>query len=344
MEVKLDSQFFDKYFAKIDLGVREPDGAEDEQTLQGAIGKLWSFSLEKEFESDLWLSALIGTKPRSAIIEKTELTRKHAGDTLHISKAAALSAEGSLGTTHTLVGNEENLDLSQVSFVPSRVGNAVKWRTKSGEHTVSFDLRNEVKDLLAAWAAEAVEKRLIAACDLCSAANTLFAGTAASKAGVTATDVMQATDLLRLYVCLLDSGAKGIQELGGYFALIMHPRQWFDLSMDPVFMSTVAAASAVKAYDIEGFVGSYSNFRIFTSNLCHSQDSGGSPGEMVYSMYALGARSLGLGWEQRWSWLEKGDIDYGETKGIGTDAWFEAKILNQKYLYRLQSAGTNPRT
>ena len=343
MEVKLDEKFFDRYFSRIDLGVRPPDGAEDETTLATAIGKLWSLSLEKEFSDDLWMSALIGQKPRSAIIEKTELTRKHSGDTLHISKAAALSNDGSLGTTHTLIGNEENLDISQVSFVPARVGNAVKWRSKA-EHSVSFELRNEVKDLLASWAAEAVEKRLIAACDLCSAANTLFAGTATSKSSVTATDVIQATDLLRLYVCLLDSGAKGIQELGGFFALVMHPRQWFDLSMDSVFMSTVAAASAVKTYDIEGFVGSYSNFRIFTSNLCHSQDSGGSPGEMVYSMYALAARSLGLGWEQRWSWLEKGNVDYGETRGIGTDAWFEAKILNQKYLYRLQSAGTNPRT
>jgi len=343
MEVKLDSQFFDKYFAKIDLGVRPDDNAEDAETLSSAIGKLWSLSLEKEFSDDLWMSALIGQKPRSAIIEKTELTKRHSGDTLHISKAAALSNEGSLGTTHTLINNEENLDISQVSFVPARVGNAVKWRSKM-EHSVSFALRNEVKDLLAAWAAEAVEKRLIAACDLCSAANTLYAGTATSLVGVTATDVIQATDLLRLYVCLLDSGAKGIQELGGFFALVMHPRQWFDLSMDSVFMSTVAAASTVKTYDIEGFVGSYSNFRIFTSNLCEAQDSGTSPGEMVYSMYALAARSLGIGWEQRWSWLEKGNIDYGETRGVGTDAYFEAKILNQPYLYRLLSSGTNPRT
>lgn len=109
-------------------------------------------------------------------------------------------------------------------------------------------------------------------------------------------------------------------------------------------MTSVATSSVAKTYDIEGFVGSYSKFRIFTSNLCEAQDSGGSPGEMVYSAYALGARSLGIGWEQRWSWLEKGNIDYGETRGIGTDAWFECKILNQPYLYRLLSAGTNPRT
>lgn len=224
-EVKLDEKFFNQYFAKIDLGVRPPDNAEDEESLAGAIGKLWSLQLETEFAADLWMSALIGTKPRSGIIEKTELTRKHSGDTLHISKAAALSNDGSLGTTHTLVGNEENLDLSQVSFAPARVGNAVKWRSKA-EHSVSFDIRVEVKNLLASWAAEAVERRLLAACDLCSAANTLYGGTAVSVGSVTPTDVIQAQDLLRLYACLLDSGAKGIQELGGYYALIMHPRQW----------------------------------------------------------------------------------------------------------------------
>lgn len=197
--------------------------------------------------------------------------------------------------------------------------------------------------MLASWAAEAVEKRLIVACDLCSAANTLYAGTATSLASVTGTDALQAQDLLRLYISLLDSGAKGISELGGYFALIMHPRQWYDLAMDSVFMSTVAQASVAKTYDIEGFVGSYSHFRIFTTNLAKSQDSGASPGQMVYSAYALGARSLGIGWEQRWSWLEKGNVDYGETQGIATDAWLEAKILNQKYLYQLLSSGTDPR-
>ena len=55
---------------------------------------------------------------------------------------------------------------------------------------------------------------------------------------------------------------------------------------------------------------------------------------MVYSMYALGARSLGLAWQQKWSWLEKGNVDYGETQGIGTDAWVKK---NGPFCKQLQS-------
>lgn len=344
VDIKLDSKFFDKFFHQVNLGAYpDTDKAETEESLASAIGKIWSKSLELEFQDDLWLSKLIGTKPRSAIITKDELTVPHLGDTMYISKAAGLSAEGNLGTDHSLKDDEENLDLSRISLHPVRVGNAVKFRTKAA-HSVSFKLREEIRALLADWAAEKIEKLIIAGLEGCSEAHTLFAGTSNSKETLTQTDTILASDLLRLYVSLLESKAKGISELGGYFALIMSPRQWYDLCLDPVFMSTVAAASVGKSYDWEGFVGSYSHFRLFTSNLVHSQISEASPGVDVYSAYALGARAACVGWEQHWSWLKKGSSgDYGESDGVGSDAWVESKILNQKYLYKLQSCATSPK-
>lgn len=343
-DLKLDEKFFNKFFHEVNLGAYpESSKAETEATLDSAIGKLWSTELEREFLVDLWLSNLIGTKPRSAIITKDELVTPHLGDSMYISKAAGLSAEGDLGTTHSLKDDEENLDLSRVMLKPSRIGNAVAFRTKL-EHSLSFTLRSEVKNLLADWAAQKIEKLIIAALENCSLANTLLAGTSDSKENLTQTDTVQASDLLRLYVSLLESGAKGIAELGGFYCLILHPRAWYDLSLDTTFMTAVAQASVGKTYDWEGFVGSYSHFRMFMSPLVHSQISEGSPGVNVYSAYALGARAACIGWQKHWSWLRKGSSgDYGETDGVGTDAYCESKILNQKYLYKLQSAATSPR-
>ncbi len=339
MEVKLNEKFFNNYFSKINLGPRT-DTVDDEESLALAIPKIWSMQLETTFEADLWMTALVGKLPQSCIISKEDLT-KQPGDQLHVSKAAGLSNEGDLGTTMTLKDNEESLDLSRITLFPSRKGNAVAWRHKAGKK-VSFNMRIEVKNLLAMWSSEKVEKMLLAACEGISLEQTLYGGVATSKDSIVQTDTMQATDLLRMFIMLRDAGARGIQELGGYYALILNPLQFGDLMMDPSFVSAIAASSVAKTFDIEGYVGSYSRFRIFVpqGNLLHSQDSGGSPGEMVYSAYALSARSLALAWSQKLTWLERGSAEYGEIEGIGVEFELDCQRLNDIYCIKFLSSGT----
>ncbi|MBA7474855.1 hypothetical protein ES707_10217 [subsurface metagenome] len=121
MEVKLSEQNFKKFFSKVNLGERSDD-CMDEDDLAGAIPKLWSNVLEVEYSADLWLSALIGDKPKSMIIEKTEL-EKNPGDTIWISRVQQLQNAGELGQTHNLENDEESLDLDYLGLVPTRRGN-----------------------------------------------------------------------------------------------------------------------------------------------------------------------------------------------------------------------------
>lgn len=345
MELKLDSKFYNSYLANVNLGAYPASSkAETESSLAGAIGKVWSKQLEIEFQKELIFSPLIGKELLTAIVSEEDLMTAHLGDTLHISKLAQLTGEGSLGTTHSLKDDEENFDLQMVSLKPSRIGNAITWRSKL-EHSLSWAIREQVKNLLAAWASTKIEKLILAACESCAEENTLYAGVADSKESITSTDVFKGEDLLRLFACLLDSGAQGISKLGGFFAIVMHPRVYYDLQMDPIFSYAVAQSSVKESYDWKNYVGSYAHFRLFTSTRCHRQLNAASPGEAVYSTYAFGARFAGIGWQKKWSWLSKGPQgDYGEIDGIGTDAWTQVKLLNPEYLYKLQSAGTNPRT
>jgi len=142
-DIKLDEKFFNNYFSRINLGPRT-DRADDEETLAIAIPKLWSKELERAFEAELWLSPLVGKKPKSCIISKEDLT-KAPGDQLHITKATGLKASGDLWTTQTLKNNEESLDLSRSTLFPSRKGNAVAWRTRAGAK-VTFPMREEARD------------------------------------------------------------------------------------------------------------------------------------------------------------------------------------------------------
>ena len=48
--LKLDEQFFAKFFSDVKLGEKPADQCTDEEIMAGAIPKLWSKALEKEFE------------------------------------------------------------------------------------------------------------------------------------------------------------------------------------------------------------------------------------------------------------------------------------------------------
>lgn len=334
MEVQLSEQNFEKFFSRVNLGARTDD-CMDEADLAGAIPKLWSTVLETEYTADLWLSALIGDKPKSMIIEKTDL-EKNPGDTIWISRVQQLTNSGELGMTHILEGDEENLDLDYLGLVPSRRGNATCW-TKKSAHATAFDLKTASRQLLASWAATKIESILMTA--LAGATNILWAGVATGAADITQTDTIQGSDLLRLYVSMLNQTAKGITELNDHYCLLLHPLQYFDLMQDASFVNSLSAASQLKTLDIAGYVSSYSKLKIFVTPLLPVEQSEGSPGINIYTGYCLGARSLALAWQQRPSFLTK-ISSYNELRGVGTDFWVASGILRQSGILAIKSSCT----
>ncbi len=196
MELQLNESFFTKNF-EIQLGART-DVCTDESELAGAIPQIWARELEREYTENLWWRQFIGTNLNDGVIRKDELIRE-PGDRIYINRVAQLTNAGDLGTTHLLEGDEEKLSLTRTTFTPVRKGNAVCWPYILGQK-VSFQLRSEVKTLLADWMANKIDTLLMAAAVLST--NIIFGGTALSRAAITDTDTFGAHELKRLSVLL----------------------------------------------------------------------------------------------------------------------------------------------
>ena len=88
-------------------------------------------------------------------------------------------------------------------------------------------------------------------------------------------------------------------------------------------------------------MGTYMTVDVLATGQVRNQQNNASPPVTVYSAIVFGARALGIAWGQPWTWQEKVS-SYQEQPGIGTCAWIDAKILNADYVYRIDTAATQP--
>lgn len=335
MDFKLDESFFNKHFSNMQLGVKPDDQCTDEEILAGAIPKLWVKELEREFQKALYWAQFTGTTGLVGVVRKNELIRQ-PGDTIYINKISQLKAEGDLGTTHTLEGNEEQLALGRVAFVPERKGNAVCWPQIAGQKVV-FNMRQEVRDLLAQWTAQKVDLMHMQAAILTP--NRLYGGTAATKNALQPTDTLTAHDIKRAMAWLGHNKAKKVIGANGMYVALVDWFQYFDLLNDPDWVAAARYDQSKRIW--EGYVGTYMNVDVLATGQVINQQNEASPSTLVYSAIVFGARAMGVAWGQPWTWLEKVS-SYGEQPGIGTDAWLQVKILNSDYIFRIDTAATQP--
>jgi len=335
MEFKLDEKFFKEHFGDIQLGVKPADQCTDEEILTSAIPKLWVKELEREFRKALYWEKFTGTSGLVGVLRKDELIRQ-PGDTIFINKIGQLKAKGDLGSGHTLEGNEEKLALGRVAFIPERKGNAVCWDKISGQR-VTFNMRQEVRDLLADWTATKVDSMIMEAA--AQTPNRLYGGVQQSKNALTDTDTLTAHDIKRCMALLGHNKAKKVLGAKGAYICLVDWFQYFDLLNDPDWVAAAYYDQSKRIWD--GYVGTYMNVDILATGQVINQQNEASPSVTVYSAIMFGARALGIAWGQPWTWLEKVS-SYGEQPGIGTDAWIKAKILNPEYVYRIDTAATQP--
>lgn len=339
-EIKLSEEVFQKLFARsVELGERS-DQAMSPSDLAGAIPEIWDKMVEIETAEKLYLTPLISsTILNTMIVEKTDLLAG-PGDTLWISKIGQLEApnDGALPESHQIEGQEVSLNVDMVSFKPTRFGVGIAWTKKTG-HATAFSLKATARLLLAQWAAGRIERLLMTA--LNGATRILYAEPADSVETLNTTDTFNSADILRAYVSLLNTSTLPITQLGDYFLLLLHPLVFANLMRDSLFTSTVATASAAGVtFDLKGFLASsYSQCRIAVTPLMPHEASAGSPGVEVYTSALLGARALGLAYEQKPKFLEK-ISSYGENLGVATDFWAEAKILRNESIVLIKSAAT----
>ena len=336
MELTLNEKFYNEHFADIQLGLKPADQCTDEEMLAGAIPKIWAKAIEKEFQERLYWAQFTGTGRYPGVVRKDELINK-PGDTIYINRISQLSADGDLGATHTLEGNEENLDLTRMSLVPIRKGNAVCWNL-IGEKRVNFPLRNTAKELLGDWAARKVDSMIMAEARTCQ--KGIYSGTATSQLTLQTTDTFTAHDLKRAMIILAANKAQKVDGAAGDYVALLHPYQYFDLLNDPDWLAAVRQDPAsAKLY--RGYVGTWMNVDVLMTNQVLGEANEASPAVTGYHAIVFGARALAIAFGLPWTWREKLS-SYGEQSGIGSDAWLDVEILNEDYILMVKSAGTSP--
>ncbi|MBA7496420.1 hypothetical protein ES702_07028 [subsurface metagenome] len=334
---ELGTEEFTKFF-NVHLGEMPSDPPEDSSTLEAAIAKMWATECELSFEEQLYLTPLISKELTALVVLKEDLMPEHRGDTLYVNRLAPLEPanDGDLGTQHRVYGNESPLDDSRIAITPSRRGVGVAWVPKV-QHSISYDLRQEVKGLISNWAAGKVERMLISSAN--SAPQTIFSGVATSLADLTSSDVLMGRDLSRAFAVLKSHAARGIGKLGGYFFACLSPECFEDLKEDAAFLAAVTATSSQGRLEITNYLESYAGLRLFSSTYAPTGITEGSPGVAYQVTLVMAARALALAWESRWSWKERNE-HYGEIQGIMSDAWLESAVLNPNYIVKIISAYT----
>ncbi len=335
MDFKLDEKFFKEHFSDIRLGVKPADQCTDEELLAGAIPQIWAKALEKEFQERLYWAKFTGTGRFPGVVRKDELIRT-PGDTIYINRISQLTADGDLGSTHTLEGNEEHLDLGRVALVPVRKGNAVCWNT-IGEKQVVFPLRNTAKDLLGDWGARKVDSMVWA--EAITTLNILYAGTASSELTLNATDTLTANDITRGMITLNSNKAQQVDGAEGEYVCLVHPFQLYDLLQDPDWVNAARYDASKRIW--AGYVGTYMGVDVLKTGQSPTHANEASPPVDVYHAIMFGARWLAIAYGLPWTWREKVS-SYQEQVGIGSDAWIDVEILNPDYGLMIISAATSP--
>ncbi len=334
-DLKLDAKFFQDHFSDIRLGVKPADQCTDEELLAGAIPQLWAKAIEKEFQERLYWAKFTGTGRYPGVVRKDELIRT-PGDTIYMNRISQLTATGDLGATHTLEGNEEQLDLGRVTLVPVRVGNAVCWNT-IGEKRVVFPLRNTAKDLLGDWGARKVDSLIMA--EARTTTNILYAGVASSDLTIVATDTLTANDITRGMITLNNNKAQTVDGAMGEYVCLVHPFQLYDLLQDPDWVNAARYDQSKRIW--AGYVGTYMGVDVMKTGQVLAEPNEASPAVTVYHAIMFGARWLAIAYGMPWTWREK-ISSYQEQVGIGSDAWIDVEILNPDYGLTIRSAATSP--
>lgn len=204
--------------------------------------KLWGRKAFKDAVKPTLFGKLMGSSDRAIVQVKDELN-KSAGDRVRFRLRALPEGEGRTGD-QTLEGHEEGLSYSYFDLSIDTMRHAHKVDLNMSQQRVNFDLRTEAKDAQAEWWEERFDSYFIRylsgdtsltfanAGQAPSANRIVYAGSATSKASITASDKMDLTLIDRLVEkAKLAKPTMRKASFGGKsaFVMILHPYQVYDL-------------------------------------------------------------------------------------------------------------------
>lgn len=291
--------------------------------------KVWSAKVAKESLRSMYLSKFMGEGDNNIIQTKTDL-KKEKGDRITISLRMVMTNAGQSSSTTgiTLEGNEEALVFYDYSVSLSEYGHAVKAQSKLSLQRPPFDLRSEMKDALADWLADKMEKLLITALTTAPTSGHKIVKTSGSGAGNLSVAFIQQ---MKRKAQLATPKIRPLKIDGKeYYVILAHPYATKGLKGDSDWKNAQLYAN-VRGSDNPIFTGALG---VIDGCVIHEYDRSTLllSGTIARTLL-LGAQAGCVAWGQMPEWYEK-LFDYYRIPGVAVDflaGFGKAKFNNEDY-------------
>jgi N4-gp56 family major capsid protein len=197
-------------------------------------------------------------------------------------------------------------------------------------------------DLLAYEAALSIDSAILAVVD--GGTSIIYASGVANRTSISATDIMQVADVRKTVRELKSNNAKP-QKKSGTFMAVIHPDVEYDLQGDSNWTNAhLYTDSGLKGGIYNGEVGKLYGVRFLTTTQAPILiNSGSSDGVEVYQSMFFGEEAFGVSELQSLTTYVDSPSPRSALRlysDVGWKAGFCAKILNENFMYTVESAAT----
>ena len=311
--------------------------------------KLWATEVWHEAPSEMMWGKFIGREKNSVIQEKTELEGK-PGDELSFSLTRKLTGEG-VQDDEDMEGQEEPAAVYSDSVILHQLRNAVRLKGRMTERRLAFNLRQESKDHLRGWLAEAIDDDIYSKMTTSPAASrTVYPAGVTAVNGLTGANVITTT-LMDQTVAKAKKAEPKVHpvRIAGrdWYVMIAHTDVAYDIEQNATWHAAQRDAN-IRGDENPIFTGRLGVWRgivLHEHEKVPAATNGGAAGDIPWASSLFLGRQAGLiGYGMRPEAWEK-EFDYGARIGFCIGAvWGMTKAVFQQVdhgTFEIRTARTN---
>lgn len=285
--------------------------------------KLWEEELFRDAVKLSYFDKFMGSTMESLVYVKTEL-EKQQGDKVTFGIRMRLQGAG-VTSGQALEGNEESLTTYDYSLSLEQYRHAVRDDGAMSRQRAMFQISEEAVSALKDWGAEKLDLLAFNAIQA-SPTKIFYGGTATSTATLTASDKLTPALISKVKAWALTGGGRAQTPLrpvrvdgAGYFILLVHPDQMYDLKRDAEFQQAMREAEVRGPQNplFKNSTAIWDNVVIHEhENITRYTNWGGASVSGATSVF-MGAQALCWAWGKRPEVVSK-KFDYDNEEGY---AW-----------------------
>lgn len=314
---------------------------------------LWSRKVYEEAKAKMYWQRFSGPEGSGMpFIVKEELLTK-PGQLIYISQLANLTGAGVSGET-TLRGNEEKLDVRQVSVTPEWYRHAVA-DTAKVDKQITQNFRNKSKVALSYWMAKKMDGSVWTAGRQTgsvgfesSTISVIYGNNATSVNTLDSADDFGVAEIRKAAAKLAANNIEKIRVSGmpageGYYLCFIHPYQAYALKGDSEWLANHQNASE-RGRDnplFTGALGEVDGVIVHSTTQCTRTQNSNSPAIYTAAAIMVGQEALCRGLNEDIVWSEQID-DYDFEHGIGIRAAWDDDVLSANAIVQIQTACIDP--